>query len=758
MQTTKYTFWKLLREYKIEIPKIQRDYAQGRNIDKIPQLRKDFLQSLYNAICQDNKSLDFDFVYGAVEIDKIDNKLLPLDGQQRLTTLFLLHWYLATKENEINEINEIKAVLSKFSYETRISSRDFCNSLVENGVTIPFNNTNVKVSDLIKDAYWFYTSWDKDPTIRSMLTMIDDIHSVFKEVENGFEKLKRDIDSNPPITFRFLELKNFGLTDNLYIKMNARGKALTDFENFKAKFIQVVSEILPARLTEFSTKIDTVWTHIFWEYKESDTIDNPFMRYMYFITEMLYVESQSVLPTTNPFLYNESSIPRINYDLIKVVYNNKENISFLIDAFDFWSKIKTPPNRFMDEIFSERYNVDKVVIFDGKCNLWKRCLEGDSFGISEKTLLYTLIKRAVILDEYSSSKDVVELLRVIRNLLLRVRQASNNRYNSNLRFDFMKRQLKDIAEILVKKTNIYQLLIQAEFGMTGFAKESVDSEVNKAIIIKNDCAKKESIHQLEDNPLFRGCVDNILDLVKEPFALHLNSYISEVWANDSSLISKALLSYGDYSVLIGHSQLGPRRYLGGEGEWNIILTRTSNEFKSIKQILKQFISTYHTTSGMNSKEKLQTIIKEYLNNAKKDWRYYFIKYDTFISNEKNIYVWRNDFEIRKLDGNTLQSYHCNPYARTIVSIIADKNICDINSCYSINSDLSPLILKNNIRLENLKDGWRVRFPEEYASRTNNREYNMLSSIANSKVEFWLKETSTKDRIEVAKEFIMSVYI
>ena len=32
------------------------------------------------------------------------------------------------------------------------------------------------------------------------------------------------------------------LTDDLYIKMNARGKALTDFENFKADFLELVKK------------------------------------------------------------------------------------------------------------------------------------------------------------------------------------------------------------------------------------------------------------------------------------------------------------------------------------------------------------------------------------------------------------------------------------------------------------------------------------------------------------------------------------
>ena len=38
----KYTFWKLLKENYIQIPIIQRDYAQGRDEDKVVRIRDKF--------------------------------------------------------------------------------------------------------------------------------------------------------------------------------------------------------------------------------------------------------------------------------------------------------------------------------------------------------------------------------------------------------------------------------------------------------------------------------------------------------------------------------------------------------------------------------------------------------------------------------------------------------------------------------------------------------------------------------------------
>ena len=117
----KTSLWNLLNESRIEIPIIQRDYAQGR-IGK-EYLRERFLTQLFDALDPaSSSSLVLDFVYGCRE----GNTFYPLDGQQRLTTLWLLHWYLSLCSGSLESDKE---VLSHFSYTTRVSSRTFCEKL-----------------------------------------------------------------------------------------------------------------------------------------------------------------------------------------------------------------------------------------------------------------------------------------------------------------------------------------------------------------------------------------------------------------------------------------------------------------------------------------------------------------------------------------------------------------------------------------------------------------------------------------------------
>ena len=114
------TFHQLLQDHDIVIPVIQRDYAQGRSDER--RVREGFVAALKEALTE-NRTLMLDFIYGEVE----DGVFLPFDGQQRLTTLFLLHWYAAAREEARDmQHDEFSALLRRFRYEVRESSQNFC--------------------------------------------------------------------------------------------------------------------------------------------------------------------------------------------------------------------------------------------------------------------------------------------------------------------------------------------------------------------------------------------------------------------------------------------------------------------------------------------------------------------------------------------------------------------------------------------------------------------------------------------------------
>lgn len=274
---TKTTYWKFIQTHGITIPVIQRDYAQGRDGKEV--LRRRLLENIKS--CLDTKQeLVLDFVYGMTSEGNIN----PLDGQQRLTTLWLLHWYLLLKSGYIKKEN--LECLSRFSYETRLSSRNFCECLCDISKFKNLKNSNEIRKD-IENQTWFMAEWKQDPTVKAMLNMLGgevpenekpaSIEGIFNEKHKEYWHLLVEQDSNKPCPIKFYYLSLDGeiaqRPDDIYIKMNARGEHLTDFENFKAdliKFVRGNAEWKQLKKDSdnpelyLSQCIDSTWTDVFW--------------------------------------------------------------------------------------------------------------------------------------------------------------------------------------------------------------------------------------------------------------------------------------------------------------------------------------------------------------------------------------------------------------------------------------------------------------------------------------------------------------
>ena len=288
------------------------------------------MESLKEAL-DENKVLKLDFVYGSTE----NGVLQPLDGQQRLTTLWLLHWYMAMRAEKLHEAG---AGLKKFTYETRISSREFCEELCKAENFESFDGNNIV--SYITSQTWFYSSWKQDPTIQSMLRMLggtqikgksgndipDGIEEVFGE-SSAFEKYWEKLESdNAPIVFYYLPLKDFGLSDDLYIKMNARGKQLTNFENFKADLVGYIKKKANEdKIWEkflhgkdgIPIKLDTEWTDIFWQNKTDDgRIDEIYFAFLnrYFLHYAIAHLDENEKSSIWKLYGNESNDSTLSYD------------------------------------------------------------------------------------------------------------------------------------------------------------------------------------------------------------------------------------------------------------------------------------------------------------------------------------------------------------------------------------------------------------------------------------------------------------
>jgi Protein of unknown function DUF262. len=492
------SFYELINEQKIKIPIIQRDYAQGREDKK--EIRINFLNALYECIFNNNP-IRLDFIYGS----SINNSFQPLDGQQRLTTLFLLYWYAAAKQGELP--SSIKQLLAKFSYETRITSRDFCLALVNNTVLIP--NADVVLSERIKDSNWFFLSWKKDPTIDSMLRAIDDIHKIFNSIDNLWEKLTSQSDI---ITFYYVELENIGLTDDLYIKMNARGKLLTSFENFKASFQKQIKdnnwEQNKKDFTEhFAFKIDTCWTDLFWNnFKKNNGIDDAFMRFISAIAMYRHAIEKSIQKAEERTLLINSLHETPNS--VKPAHFSKSSFDYLVECFEIYDYVVKEKLNLNLKFPLWRHNPNSnflsSIVYDINAS---SNIQANSASYTHKVLFFAqteYLRRVKPYNEVSFS----DWMRVIRNIVARGDVDKDGSRPDIIRspqtFDGVINLINELADGC---SDIYSHLSSLGSLKSLFAKEQVEEEKNKAKLIIATPSIKQLIFDTEDNELLRGRID-----------------------------------------------------------------------------------------------------------------------------------------------------------------------------------------------------------------------------------------------------------
>jgi len=706
----------VLNKNSIKIPIIQRDYAQGRKDKKVTEIRDTFLDSIADRLAK-NKKLHLDFVYGSIK-----NKVfIPLDGQQRLTTLFLLYWYFGKKEKRDIEF------LEKFTYETRASSREFCQKLIKNN-DFNFSNKNL-VSD-IKDSAWFLSFWENDPTIKSMLRMIESIHQKFHN-NNFFEELDN-------ITFEFFELEKFGLDDDLYIKMNARGKALTEFENFKAKFEQFLEKKDIDLKREFEEKIDNQWTDFFWKYKnDSYLIDEVFMNYFYYITEMLTYKKVSTLP---------KQLDEISFKLIEDIYSDTKNIKFLFKSLDRLQNILDT----FSTLFSQySYQKNKVALFDKDINFVEQVISKGingqgSIGIQKKFILFMVISYLVENDEISMGfKDFI---RVVRNIIEKIRNLKKAQLQYTPNFEY--REFHRYVNLFLKyiNKNIYKELEDKnnDWSLT----KEFNQEIEKAKLININIEFKETIFELEDYKYLKGDIHNFLDEDINKMKIYVNS-IPKIFNNSNdTLIIRAMLTTGDCRLSKGGTRkVGHRYFFGKDKLWEIFLT-DNNSIE--KDFFKKFIEKY-TEYG----ENLQKLIDDYDFNQK-NWIYYFIKYkeilekDTFLSKDENFFAWYNDFEIEKMGGLRIDAFHINPYIRVVAIKTKNENYLQYKkeekSYLSIDGFIDEMCSKNI--------SWSIKFTKNINPKIKKDIIDKFS-LKEEKNPYIL-EVKDEDRIELAIKFIQYI--
>jgi len=597
----------LERHQRIRVPMIQRDYAQGRPGEI--EVREGFLNTLKDALEKpaDDASLplNLDFIYGSVEGGE-HTRFLPLDGQQRLTTLFLLHWYLAWRDDCWTAFEQLflSDGHSRFAYSVRPSSNEFFDQLV---VHRPRPNPEdvPNLAAMIADQPWYFRSWRLDPTIQAVLHMLDSIHVKFSGSNGLFVRLLDD--EQPAITFQLLDLHNFGLSDDLYIKMNARGKPLTAFETFKARYEKELVHQLQGETFSIgeqtfdgadyvARRMDTTWADLFWKHRSqsSDLYDSAFMN----------VFRAVAVITRNP----ESPMYLVDFTKLRTGYNPPSYTDFhscgwldeqfthtLVCILDSWSG----KDGALCQLLPNSQHLNEKGLFG------KIATNGANLSYTD---LVQFTAYAQFIVQYQDNIDVgafQDWMRVIQNL------AVNTGYNRPADFQ---RSVRGLAGLFEHSSDVLTHFALAEKPATGFSELQIVEEKLKAQLILANDGWRELMNRAESHGYFRGQIGFLLDFAgitarsseSEPGDWDASEHVAFQAAfmqcivlaeamfsayglkdSDAHLWQRALLCLGDYLLPSGSRN---RSFLANsvteEASWKRLLSGSSHQAAAARDILK----------------------------------------------------------------------------------------------------------------------------------------------------------------------------
>lgn len=516
---------------EIIVPEIQRPYAYGRKSDSVTFVRNNILDELFETL-KGAKEMELNFVYGNVLKDNSRFIFELLDGQQRLTTLFLLYWYIINQQlsspnidvdvanidkSKEDEDKKMRSILGRFTYRTRATAAVFCKRLSE-FKTNKLTDIATSPSSVIKRTKWYYKSFDNDSTIRSMLIVLDAIHERY--CKDSYPDALVNLDK---IQFYLISLGMYGLSEELYVKMNARGLKLTPFECFKADLTQFMySSIWPdyhtqvplfqnatGRMVEyylnFITKIDAKWIDLFWN-KNDDNYDDAYHAFFYRFCACRYLatvntarkDMQDDIILNQIFTQNENNLGTGKYLGFAPIYEQLQKNP------EYIKNIETV----LDKLSDSTYQQD---IIDGLVPCWDvttphtndSAIYLQSHAITQKqlVLLSAVIEYLLVFDHWNPI-TYKQWMRVVWNIVENT-DIDNLRITTSVIQQFHN-IITDIAKQMSTGKQFYSAL--ASYTLSSSDREALQEEVMKAQCINSDPAWEAAFIKYEKNPFLKGMV------------------------------------------------------------------------------------------------------------------------------------------------------------------------------------------------------------------------------------------------------------
>ncbi|WP_028330339.1 DUF262 domain-containing protein [Brachyspira alvinipulli] len=489
---------------------------------------------------ENKKVLDIGFFY-AYKVYQNEKIYALIDGQQRITTLVLLYWYLGIGKDYIK----------KFKFKVRENCNNFLEKLLEENISNIEAINGGSISEKIKNCIWYLSIWDNDPTVKSMLKALDIIENEFNKITENKEYIKNNIENK--IIFTCITNDDRGL-EKEYILLNDRGVVLEESEKLKAILVENMKN--ENEKYKYLKKWEKDWQDILWECKGDNVYntDNIWNAVLYWARDIFVIENNIYKEKDNNINKKNDDNKKINFDFdlmnIKGKNDKGENYKdILLKIFDWIiPALKIINKNENKDLFQKKCQFDyenKVIDIDTIIAGGEK--ESYKLGNGQRALFYGLLYLVKskynienvesinsIEDKYlkiNENDEILEKTRVFRNLIQNSDINSNNLQNVLESLKVLSNFGKTISdfpnELLNNNKEITYINNEQRY------EEALKLEIFKLEIFKQYPKHKDTILKIENDVLFKGRIKNIFLL-----AYSENSENNKKFINNYNLQTK----------------------------------------------------------------------------------------------------------------------------------------------------------------------------------------------------------------------------
>ncbi len=585
---------------QIVVPEIQRDYVWGeehvRNlissiladfakemnrvgkIEKLQALEPELREMVLRSLEREKPYSNIGFIY-AYKDRELSTTYFLIDGQQRITTIFLINLFLAVREAKQTYFERYYFVEGnpKLDYRVRENAQDFIRCFIRHIL-------DGSPLDSVIDQSWYHQEYELDVTIRSILSNYGVISEALADAPLTLDYMETHVE------FWFFDTDKSFQGENLYLYMNSRGEMVRGNENLKAALMEPLPE---AEKLHWGSLWED-WQDFFWKRRggkaNADAGFDEFLRWVLVLAEI-----------PNSKETNVALLKKIGR--IKIAQKFPSEAFSLVQLQQYHEALERLVN--YKEIFQEDLQI----------------LTGETKFLDYYRLLpclYVAVELPTISDE--------NLYRVV-HFFYNTGKLEDVSESIELR---LIRALELVTLLLAEP--VFDIAHAANFADKGsFGGVLTDEEVFKFKVYlqaspDERLALEKAFWAAEDLKLMYGQIDFIFDCMEvsidedqeTAFEILLfqrrKTSLRKLIAADADLLRRALLTKGDYTLWDGNTtSLQSTRYslLNPRSSWRY-LWRQPRQRAMLKSLVLDFDLRLHSGAGLDGNGILKGIIADFL--------------------------------------------------------------------------------------------------------------------------------------------------